>query len=337
MSAAVAGSVGATSAPGFAPPAVGTFPVTVFNETFPVSTLDGAKWTVEAGTPLVDTLAQPPLPSPPYALHLRGSGSGIVSRSIDLSRVSAGAIVFSWEQGGALEPPDPQDDLTISANLTTGVRLIGGIGGGGRTHVFNETTIPLPPEAFHAGFSMIIENTGGNGKGHWFVDDIRVVTPPAADLPAWLPLGFGALGVGVTVAGVYATRHRTIIEEIFLLDRSGLLIRHATRRLRPEMDGDVLGGMLTAVQAFVKDSFHAEGELNEIRHGEMRILIEGGQYLLLAAVLSRGLPGPVPGRMRVALDGIEAAFGSELRTWNGDVDKLLGTDLFLEELIAGRS
>ncbi|HLE45539.1 MAG TPA: hypothetical protein VI915_00910, partial [Thermoplasmata archaeon] len=47
----------------------------------------------------------------------------------------------------------------------------------------------------------------------------------------------------------------TLIEDIFLLHRSGLLLKHYTRRLRPNVDSDVLSGMLVAVQDFIKDSF----------------------------------------------------------------------------------
>jgi len=45
-----------------------------------------------------------------------------------------------------------------------------------------------------------------------------------------------------------------MIEDVFLMYRDGRLIAHNTRRLRPDVDGDILSGMLTAVTAFVKDS-----------------------------------------------------------------------------------
>src|SRR3989442_4960730 len=53
----------------------------------------------------------------------------------------------------------------------------------------------------------------------------------------------------------------TSIEDIFLLHRSGLLLKHYTRRLRPNVDSDVLSGMLVAVHEFLKESFRgAHGE-----------------------------------------------------------------------------
>src|SRR3989454_11412620 len=77
----------------------------------------------------------------------------------------------------------------------------------------------------------------------------------------------------------------TRIEDIFLLHRSGLLLKHYTRRLRPNVDSDVLSGMLVAVQGFIKDSFRGEqGNLNEIRFGEIRIVIIEGEGTIMAAV-----------------------------------------------------
>ena len=312
--------------------------IEVFNEMFPANSLDTSTWTVTSGSPLVDASAELP-PSAPYALHLRGPGATITSRSIDLSRYSSGAIVVSWEAGGMFDPPELSDTVTFTGNLTSGIRPLGVLAGNGTaTHAFQELTFPLPTDAFHAAFSLAIQNVGNaNGNDHWFLDNIRVVAEPVGDLISWIPLGFGALGGTVTIFAVYAMRYRTIIEEIFLINRAGVLIRHATRRLRPDFDHDVMGGMLTAVQAFVQDSFRAKGELNEITYGRMRILIEGGEHLLLAAVLSRGFPGLIRRRMRNALDAIETEYANVLVGWDGDVHKFQDADSFLEELFVGAS
>ncbi len=39
----------------------------------------------------------------------------------------------------------------------------------------------------------------------------------------------------------------TFIEDVFLLHRSGVLIRHLSRRLKPHVDSDILTGMLRTV------------------------------------------------------------------------------------------
>src|SRR2546422_994317 len=63
-----------------------------------------------------------------------------------------------------------------------------------------------------------------------------------------------------------------ILEDVFLLNhKDGLLIKHETRRLRPDVDTDILSGMLTAVQAFVKDALRGDdyADLNEMTVGHM--------------------------------------------------------------------
>src|SRR3989304_5122648 len=83
----------------------------------------------------------------------------------------------------------------------------------------------------------------------------------------------------------------TLIEDVFLLHRSGLLLKHYTRRLRPNVDSDVLSGMLVSVQDFINDSFRGErGHLNEIRFGKIRIVIMEGKWTILAAGVRGGRP-----------------------------------------------
>jgi hypothetical protein len=306
----------------------------VFNETFPQPSLNPSMWTVVSGaTPSVDANAVAE-PSPPYALRFSATGT-VRSRPIDLSRYSSGAIVLSWERGGNFGAPEPGDDITISANLTIGPRAIGSlVGNATPTDVFQETAFPLPREAFHAGFSFDLAYVRASGEDIWFLDNIRIVVTPAP-FP-WSTLALGVVGGAVAIVGAYAIRHRTVVEEIFLLDRSGELIRHVTRRLRPDFDEDILGGMLSAVQSFVRDSFREEGELNEIGYGKMRILFESGGQLVLAVVLSHGSSLRVRGKMREVIVGIEDAFAKVLESWDGTPNRFQGVDLYLRGLVPGR-
>jgi tetratricopeptide (TPR) repeat protein len=128
------------------------------------------------------------------------------------------------------------------------------------------------------------------------------------------------------------------IEELFLIYRDGRLIHHNTRRLRPEVDNQILGGMLIAIQHFVADSFrdkdHAKGDiLNELRYGKTRIIIEGGSWVHLALVISGMEPEDMRERMRKTLADIEDKYRSTLETWDGDASKLWGAKKMVEPLI----
>jgi hypothetical protein len=128
------------------------------------------------------------------------------------------------------------------------------------------------------------------------------------------------------------------IEELFLIYRDGRLIHHNTRRLRPEVDNQVLGGMLIAIQHFVGDSFRGKDQpkgdiLNELRYGKTRIVIEGGRWVNLALVITGQEPEEMRGRMSKAITDIEDKYRSTLETWDGDASKLWGAKKMVEPLI----
>ena len=129
----------------------------------------------------------------------------------------------------------------------------------------------------------------------------------------------------------------TLIEDIFLLHRSGLLLKHYTRRLRPNVDSDVLSGMLVAVQDFVKDSFRGEkGQLNEIRFGEIRIVIMEGKWTILAAVVRGARPFDIRPELTAALADLETKYEDPLTDWDGTMDQIEDVDKLMSALIEGR-
>jgi len=129
----------------------------------------------------------------------------------------------------------------------------------------------------------------------------------------------------------------TAIEDIFLLHRSGLLLKHYTRRLRPNVDSDVLSGMLVAVQDFVKDSFRGEkGALNEIRFGEIRIVIIEGKWTILAAVVRGARPFDIQPELGVALSDLETKYEDPLIDWDGTMDQIADVDRVMQDLIEGK-
>jgi hypothetical protein len=133
-----------------------------------------------------------------------------------------------------------------------------------------------------------------------------------------------------------AAEAKMFIEDIFLLHRSGILLKHYTRRLRPNIDSDLLSGMLVAVQEFIKDTFREEkGELNEIKFGEMRVLIAEGKWTIIAGVVRGERVTDILPAMRAALEDLEAKYEDPLLHWTGDMDSMPGANVIMESLIAG--
>jgi hypothetical protein len=128
--------------------------------------------------------------------------------------------------------------------------------------------------------------------------------------------------------------YRGVFDEIFLLHRSGLLIRHYSRSIRPEIDSDVIGAMLVAVQDFVKDSFRGQG-LEELKVGRAHLLIARGKHSILAAAVTGGRAGRLGGVLASAVDIIEARCGDTLANWSGVVEDLRGIDEVIKGLLVG--
>jgi hypothetical protein len=124
------------------------------------------------------------------------------------------------------------------------------------------------------------------------------------------------------------------IEDMFLMYNDGRLIQHTTRRIKADMDVDVFTSMLTALQAFVKDSMGREtgGELGSMEFGGDKILLEKGKYVIVAVVITGGEPADLRDEMKTAVRNIESEFGAVLAGWDGGVVKLAGAKRFLSDL-----
>ncbi len=118
---------------------------------------------------------------------------------------------------------------------------------------------------------------------------------------------------------------RAVVEDVFVIHASGLLITHATRRVKPESDRDIMVSMLTAIMNFAKISF-AEGseELRRLELGQKTVLLERGTQIILAVVYIGAQPGAIDEEMRAFLWRAERRFGNILERWNGDVEQVSG-------------
>jgi len=126
----------------------------------------------------------------------------------------------------------------------------------------------------------------------------------------------------------------TVVDEVFVMTPSGLLMKHYSRRLRPDRDEDILAGMLTAVQNFVRESFDTVGgKLNEIRFENYDIIISYSDNLVLAAVISTKNPQKLKDKLTDAAAEIEKTYGEKLKTWDGDISKLRQIDTIMKSLL----
>ncbi len=160
-------------------------------------------------------------------------------------------------------------------------------------------------------------------------EPVAAPEPPAPPKPTPVP---------VATADMTTAPAGFALEDVFLMYGDGRLIQHSTRRLRADMDVEVMTSMLKAVQDFVKDSIGAaEGaELGAMEYGESKIMLQKGRWVILAAVITGGEPQGFRDEMRAAISNIEGEYRPALDAWDGDTSALAGARKFMSQLGAYR-
>ncbi|MDZ4797356.1 MAG: OmpA family protein [Bryobacteraceae bacterium] len=102
------------------------------------------------------------------------------------------------------------------------------------------------------------------------------------------------------------------VEQVFLIHRqTGLLLQHAVAGGETVKDPEMVSGMLTAIQDFVRDSFSpGSEELDTVRTGDLTLVIAYSPHAILAGAVR----GVVPRELNnVFQDGVESIHASHLK------------------------
>ncbi len=126
------------------------------------------------------------------------------------------------------------------------------------------------------------------------------------------------------------------VEQVFLIHKqTGLLLNHVVAEGIQAQGEEVISGMLTAIQDFVRDSFGSSKEeaLESLRIGELTVWVEQGSQAILAGVI-RGTP-PVELRrvFRETLEVVQSQFSGLIQQFQGDITPFYDTRLFLENCL----
>ena len=261
-----------------------------------------------------------------YALRVQNQGSTLAEQvrvtddvdprlqiqSYDASVGATGTQKLTWTF------TDVAPGATEIINLT--VRVADGLQAG--------TVIPMALEANYT-------NSVGTPLDH--IRSIPLSVTVDLDL-----MPFGLIALGGVVGGIFlyaylSRRKKVEIEEVFLVYRDGVLISHLSRTLMREKDEDVLSGMLTAVQEFVREAFQygEHRELHQLDFGEYRILIERGKFVYLAVVYSGEESAQIRKKVRTVIDRIEDQFGPVLEKWDGDMEEVVGARDLIRDTLLG--
>ncbi|TET90784.1 MAG: tetratricopeptide repeat protein [Methanomassiliicoccales archaeon] len=129
------------------------------------------------------------------------------------------------------------------------------------------------------------------------------------------------------------------VEAVYLVTDSGLLVKEVLRE-ETKLDADIFASMLSTVGDFVKESLsmlsgeEKEGALNRLGYENYQILIESGPDTNLAVIITGKENEFLIEDMREILLKASMEYGSVLKDWDGDEEKVEGIEEFLQPLIA---
>jgi outer membrane protein OmpA-like peptidoglycan-associated protein len=133
---------------------------------------------------------------------------------------------------------------------------------------------------------------------------------------------FEALRTGKSFAEIVMLRSLVFrVEQIFLIHReTSLSLLHVSADDATAQDSDMVAGMLSAIQDFARDSFHAgkDAALEEFRVGELQVWIAAGSHAYLAAVIRGNPPRELRTSLEQAIEGVHILKGSALANFEGD-------------------
>lgn len=129
------------------------------------------------------------------------------------------------------------------------------------------------------------------------------------------------------------------VEEVFLIHReTGLLLQHVSRADQVIQDSDLVSGMLTAIQDFVRDSFRraSDQEIDTIELADFKLWVQSGPAAMLAAVISGTPPPELRNLLQRTLEKIHREYGPAMRSPQRDRSIFVATRPLLLACLLGQ-
>ncbi|MBC7796778.1 MAG: hypothetical protein H7Z37_07895 [Pyrinomonadaceae bacterium] len=127
------------------------------------------------------------------------------------------------------------------------------------------------------------------------------------------------------------------VEQVFLIHQeTGLLLAQASANVSETSDADMLSGMLTAIQDFVRDSFQQsapDASLDALRVGDLSVWVERGQYATIAAVIRGNAPVDLRQTFAKAVKRVHLEKRAELAAFDGETETFATVKPKLEECL----
>ncbi|GJD21452.1 OmpA/MotB domain-containing protein [Rivularia sp. IAM M-261] len=129
------------------------------------------------------------------------------------------------------------------------------------------------------------------------------------------------------------------VEQVFLIHKeTGLLLQHIVAPQVAMQDPDLVSAMLTAIQDFVKDSFHVQKDemLRTLQFGELTIWIEEGPFAVLAGIIRGNAPQELRLSFKNSVEKIHLRLDRQLNSFTGETEVFSEAVPYLEDCLEAR-
>jgi outer membrane protein OmpA-like peptidoglycan-associated protein len=126
------------------------------------------------------------------------------------------------------------------------------------------------------------------------------------------------------------------VEQVFLIHRNtGLLLQHVVSENVTSKDPEIISGMLTAIQDFIKDSFTTTSNdtLDTLRLGDLTVLVEHGPHAVLASVVRGTVPSELRTMLAETIETVHQRYPAQLQAYQGDTNVFVGLEPVLHDCL----
>ena len=126
------------------------------------------------------------------------------------------------------------------------------------------------------------------------------------------------------------------VEHLFLIRKEdGILLQHAALKEAQSKSPDLISGMLTAIQDFVRESFDlAESDqLGSIEIGDLTVEIVSGSDAILAAVVRGNPPSDYQLKLKQTIEQFHYEYREQLAHFDGDTETFFSFTPAIERLL----
>ena len=192
---------------------------------------------------------------------------------------------------------------------------------------------------------FIVNDGYQNSSG---IIELIVTTPESDNLliqMIWVLLLVIILIIIVGLIVVFRKRRGSfVITDIFIIHKTGLLIKFVGSTLNVDKDEDLISGMFTGIKSFMADIFtgiskeeNDDWELNQLKMGKHELMIKQGKHIFIA-VNYKGDPGKrLPNLLSNMVKKVENIYGHSLKDWDGTPKSVQGIESIIKPYLTEMS